>query len=114
MKLLALAAVTAMAEPAGEDAKLAAFYRSYLDDDFRRHPYTATRAGDHTYDDRLDDLSPQARADDRSFVERTLAELPNRVEYAKLSRAGQLDYEILRHSLRYAVWQDDYLKPYEI
>ncbi len=111
--ILVLTAVAATAEPMGEDAKLAAYFRSYLDEDFRRHPYAATRAGDHSYDDRLEDLSPKARTDDRAFVERTLAELPKRVEYAKLSRAGQIDYEILRHALRYAVWQNEHLKPFE-
>lgn len=111
--VLALAAVAATADPTAEDAKLTAFFRAYLDEDFRRHPFAATRAGDHTYDDRLDDLTPAARAADRAFIDSTLAELPKRVDYARLSRAGQIDYEILRHALRYAAWQDDHLKPYE-
>src|SRR5213595_1094935 len=105
--VLALAAVAAMADAGPEDAKLATFFRGYLDEDFRRHPFAATRAGDHRYDDRLDDLSPAALAGDRAFVERTLADLPKQVEYARLSRAGQIDYEILRHNLRYALWQED-------
>ncbi|MFO0809747.1 MAG: DUF885 domain-containing protein [Gemmataceae bacterium] len=111
--VVALAANAAMAAPNPEDAKLAAFFRTYLDEDFRRHPAAASRAGDHRYDDRLDDLSPTARAADRVFVEQTLANLPKQIDYAKLSRAGQIDYEMLRHSLRYALWQEDQLKPYE-
>jgi uncharacterized protein (DUF885 family) len=96
-----------------EDAKLAAFFRAWLDDHFRRHPFDATRAGDHQYDDRLDDLSPQARAADRAAVQKALAALPREVDYAKLSRAGQIDYEILRHDLTYRLWKDENEKPFE-
>jgi uncharacterized protein (DUF885 family) len=96
-----------------EDAKLAAFFRAWLDDHFRRHPFDATRAGDHRYDDRLEDLSPAARAADRAAVETTLAALPREINYAKLSRAGQIDYETLSHDLTYRLWKDDNEKPFE-
>ena len=46
------------AEPTPEDAKLAALFRTYLDEEFRRHPFFATQQGNHDHDDRLDDLSP--------------------------------------------------------
>ena len=45
-------------DPPAEDAKLAAFFRAYLDASFRAEPLTATRLGDHRFDDQLDDLSP--------------------------------------------------------
>lgn len=96
-----------------DDAKLAAFFDRYLDEDFRRHPCNATRSGDHRFDDRIDDLSPSARATDIATTRRVLAELPKTVEYSKLSRAGQIDFEILRHSLAYALWQAENTKPFE-
>jgi uncharacterized protein (DUF885 family) len=99
--------------PDGEDAKLAAFFRAYLDANFRRHPYDATRAGDHRYDHLLDDLSPQARAADVAAIQQTLAELPKRVDYAKLSRDGQIDFEIIRHHLTYSLWKHENEKPFE-
>jgi uncharacterized protein (DUF885 family) len=115
--LLLVTAVSIVAQSPGadaprspEDAKLAAFFRAWLDDHFRRHPFDATRAGDHRYDDRL---SPQARAADRAAVEKTLAALPQQVNYATLSRAGQIDYEILRHDLTYRLWKDENEKPFE-
>src|SRR6478672_9374374 len=103
----------APAAPAGEDAKLAAFFRAYLDAEFRRHPYDATRAGDHRYDHLLDDLSPQARAADLQATRDTIADLPKQVDYAKLSRAGQIDFEILRHNLNFKLWRAEHEKPYE-
>ena len=55
------------AEPAKpeEDARLAAFFQAYLDEAFRAEPLMATRLGDHRFDDKLDDLSPEARAAQR-------------------------------------------------
>src|SRR5690349_19284729 len=96
-----------------EDARLAAFFRSWLDAYFRRHPFDATRAGDHRYDDRLDDLSPEARAADRAEYQKTLAALQKEIDYAKLSRAGQVDYEIFRHDLTYRLWKDENEHPFE-
>src|SRR5437660_5933895 len=82
-----------------EDARLAAFFRSYLDKTFEAHPLAATRAGDHRFDQLLDDVSPKARAADKERIKGTLAELPKRIDKAKLSRDGQIDYEIVEHDL---------------
>ncbi len=89
---------------AAEDDTLAALFRKTLDEDFRRHPSFATAMGNHEYDDRLDDLSPQARAEDLKRTKQLLADLPKLIDAAKLTRAGKIDLEIWTHSLRYAVW----------
>src|SRR5262249_54052243 len=109
--LLAIGAVSKSEEPEipaasnAEDAKLAAFFKSYLDAEFRRHPSSATRSGDHRYDDRLDDLSPAAQAADLKAMRDALADLPRQVDYKKLTRAGQIDFEILKHALEYGLWK---------
>jgi uncharacterized protein (DUF885 family) len=110
--LLMTTAVSA-AVPNPEDAKLAAFYDRYLDEDFQRHPYTATSLGDHRHDDRLDDLSPEARAADLVRLRQVLTELPRAVNYAALSRDGQIDFEILRHDLTRSLWLAENTKPFE-
>jgi uncharacterized protein (DUF885 family) len=92
------------ADPAPEDAKLSALFRSYLDEEFRRHPYFATRSGNHDHDDRLDDLSPAARAADVERTKQVLADLPKQIDYKKLTRPGQIDYEIWEHDLKYTLW----------
>ncbi len=109
LTLAAVALISAMptpaAEPSPEDAKLAAHFQRYLDEEFRRHPFYATQQGQHDHDDRLDDLSPDARAEDAKRTKQVLDGLPKAVEYAKLSRAGQIDFEIWQHALQYQLWQ---------
>ena len=99
--------------PAAEDARLAARFRAYLDDEFRRHPAFATSQGNHEYDDRLDDLSPEARAADVTRTRELLAALPKEFDAARLSRDGRIDLEIWLHSLKYQVWRADSDKPFE-
>lgn len=105
--------MTLLAAASPEDAKLAAHFERHLEEQFRRHPVYASRVGDHRYSDRMDDLSPTARAADLADVRRALDELPKHIEYAKLSRQGQIDYDIFRHHLLSSIWSAEQLKPFE-
>src|SRR5262245_4068258 len=96
-----------------EDARLSAFFRSYLDELFRRHPMEATRLGDQRFNDRLDDLSPKARAESLEFQRATLKRLSEQVAYDKLSRSGQIDFEILRHELTRRIWEAENTRRFE-
>jgi uncharacterized protein (DUF885 family) len=98
---------------ATEDDRLEAYFRKYLDEHFRRKPLEATRLGDHRFDHLLDDVSPKARAGWVEFVRKTLADLPKRVAYRKLTRAGQIDFEIFRNHLKYALWLAENTNPFE-
>ncbi len=42
-----------------------------------------------------------------------MADLPREVEYARLSRAGQVDYEIFRHELEKSLWLNENTRPFE-
>ncbi len=95
------------------DAKLVAFFREYLEECFRQRPLEATRYGDHRFDDRLDNLSRPARDAWLAHARRTLRELPQRVEYAKLPRDGQIDFEIFRHELQTGIWLSENMRPFE-
>ena len=96
-----------------EDARLAEFFKQYLEKQFAAHPLDATRNGDHRFDHLLDDLSAKARAADKERIKVTLADLPRRVDKAKLSRNGQIDYEILEHQLQYDLWQIENTRRFE-
>jgi hypothetical protein len=96
--------------PAGD---LAAHFKSYLQETVRRRPLAATRMGDHSVDHLLDDVSAEARAAWLDFVRKTLAELPRRVDYAKLSRGAQVDFEIFRQHLRRDIWVAESVHPFE-
>src|SRR2546422_8684893 len=76
------------------DARLDTFFKEYLEEHFHRQPIEATQLGDHRFDHLLDDVSPKARDGWLAHARQTLKELPKRVDYAKLSRAGQIDFEI--------------------
>lgn len=103
--MLPLLCVMLAADPAPEDAKLAAAFQAYLEDEFRRHPAYATSQGNHDHDDRLDDLSPAARQRDVEHTKQVLAELPAKIDRDKLSPTGRIDFDIWRHSLEYQLWQ---------
>jgi uncharacterized protein (DUF885 family) len=87
-----------------EDARLERLFKSYLDTEFKQRPLDATRLGDHRFDDRLDDLTPKARAANTERTRKVLADLPTQIDYKKLSRSGQIDFEIWRHELRKELW----------
>lgn len=97
-------APAAQPEKNAEDARLAKLFQAYLDEEFRIHPLFATQQGNHEFDDQLDDLSPQARAKDVERAKAWLARLPKEIDTKKLSRDGQIDYEIWTHSLKYGLW----------
>ncbi len=96
----------------GEDAKLEAFFKSYLDRWFADEPVSATLLGDHRFDAKLDDVSEEARARNRKRNEATLAQLPKAVAYDKLSRDAQIDFEILKHFLESEIWQTETFHPF--
>ena len=95
------------------EATLSAFFQEYLDESFRLRPLDATRLGDHRFDHALDDLSAAARQTWAEQLRRTLQTLPRKVAYSKLSRAGQIDYEIFAHDLTAALWLTENTKPFE-
>src|SRR6266851_873541 len=96
-----------------EDAKLTAFFKNYLDEDFKLQPLAASRAGDHRFDDLLEDVAPKARKTWDEHTRRTLDDLDKKIDYKKLTRSGQIDFEILKHSLAYALWRTENTKPFE-
>ena len=95
------------------EGKLTAFFKKYLDESFVLRPLDATRLGDHRFDDQLDDVSPQARARWVEHTRQTLEALPKAVEYAELSRPGQVDFEILQHELTTSLWLAENTHPFE-
>src|SRR5205807_5898784 len=96
-----------------EDAKLESFFKSYLDQRFQLRPMSATEMGDHRFDAQLEDLSPKARKKWLEQTRKTLAALPKSVEFKKLTRPSQIDYEILQHSLTAEEWLTENFHPFE-
>jgi len=97
-----------------EDARLTAFFKAYLEEAFRRRPVEATRLGDHRFDHQLDDISPAARAGWSQHYRQTLDDLAKKIDYAKLTRSAQIDWEIFTHHLTAALWLAENTRPFEM
>jgi hypothetical protein len=96
-----------------EDGRLNAFFKNYLDEYFRQQPLAATQLGDHRFDYLLDDISPKARAGWLALDEKTLRELPRQLDYQKLSRDGQIDFEIFQQNLQTQIWETKNFHPFQ-
>ncbi len=96
-----------------EEERLNALFKRYLEEAFCRRPLEATRLGEHRYDHLLDDISAKARQDWIGHYRRTLDDLTKRVDYAKLARSGQIDYEIFKHHLTTSLWLAENTQPFE-
>jgi len=110
---MTLAFAPAFAAPNPADEKLAKLFREYLDAEFDRHPVFATSQGNHDHDDRLDDLSPKARAADAAEAKAWLAKLKE-FPATELSDGGRIDLAIWQHALNAQLEQQKLgLDPFE-
>ncbi len=80
--------------------------RRWLDRSMRYSPVSATTIGDHRFDHNIDDVSAAGRNAALRFTRDTLRRL-EAIDKAQLSRANQVDYEILANSLRAQIWQTE-------
>jgi uncharacterized protein (DUF885 family) len=90
-----------------EDAAFQKLFKAWLDEECEVHPLFASQQGNHEHDDRLDDLSPAARAKDLDRTKTWMGRLPKSIDRDDLSRAAQIDFDIWMHSLTYSVWSAD-------
>jgi uncharacterized protein (DUF885 family) len=113
--LVAFCALPAPADaaPRSEDANLERYFRAYLDRSFELQPLDATQLGDRRFDDQLEDLTLEARGRWLDLTRQTLEALPTEIHYDQLSRAGQIDFEILGHRLKTEIWLTENTRPFE-
>ena len=109
----ALAAGSMFVSAQDQDARLYSFFQEYLDAHFREQPLEATRLGDHRFDSLLEDLSQAAQDAWLAHARRTLEALPREVDYARLSRAAQIDFEILRQDFIRSIWLAENTRPFQ-
>ena len=69
--------------------------------------------GDHRFDRLLDDVTPRAREGWLAHARQTLQKLPKKVDYAKLSRDGQIDFDIFKQELTRTIWLAENTRPFE-
>ncbi|QEH38171.1 hypothetical protein OJF2_67690 [Aquisphaera giovannonii] len=112
MMIAPIASGDGPARPGG-DERLQATFRDYLNELFRREPLTATSLGDHSHDDRLDDIEPAARKATLDFKRATLETLSREIDPATLSADGRVDLDIFRNALTRDIWLAENFKPFE-
>jgi uncharacterized protein (DUF885 family) len=100
-------------QPPDEAAKLTPFFQEFLDKEFAFSPLYASKMGDHRFADQLDYPTAEARADRLRNLKKGLAEMPKKIDYAKLPRTAQIDLEIFRFHLQREIWQEENTNPYE-
>lgn len=96
-----------------DDEQLASFFREHLERKFEESPTLATALGDSRYDDRLDDVSREARARRVKAAREALEHLETRFTDEALSPDGRVDVAILRNSLERELWSAEHLRPFE-
>ena len=97
---------------AASDEALQTFFKRYLDERFALHPTEATALGDHRFDDKLDDLSPEALERSLKHLKQTRTELHKQIDWKKLPREAQVDFEIFDHDLETSIWLRENTKPF--
>lgn len=96
-----------------EARKLTEWFKAYIEKVMSDEPMTATRLGDHRYDDRLEDLSPDARKARLDRDKSALADLKKSIDPKKLELADRVDFEILARHLESRIWLTENFRTYE-
>lgn len=81
----------------------------YISDLINFSPVNATLTGDHRADDKLDYVSAEARTKSRRMFTEYLTAL-SAIDRDELSRANQVDAELLRNEIESSLWSQDTLQ----
>ncbi len=92
-----------------QDYEFQKLARDYVEQELRANPENATELGDHRFDDRLTDYSPEARAKDLAR-QKEFREKLNVLDGSKMSGANDVDLRILKESIDYEIFRGEELK----
>ena len=113
---LALGCAHAPEQPVSSASPQQAFdalSRDYLDRSLALSPTEATLLGDHRYDGRWPDVSPDGDAQQQRFEEEILRRL-EAIPQGNLNAEARVDAEMLQTSLRYSIFSRRELRPAEL
>jgi uncharacterized protein (DUF885 family) len=95
--------------PSASDMSFDEISTRYLQDMLALTPVAATALGEHRYDGMLDDVSA-AGAERRAALARELLDQLKALDRRNLSRAHQVDAQLLTNELQYQVWRTQQLQ----
>jgi len=84
----------------------------YVEQYLRANPEDATELGDHRFDGRLTDYSPEARAKDLS-TQKEFRDKLNTIDAPQLTGANNIDFRILKENIDYEIFRAEELKELE-
>src|SRR5438876_12077605 len=105
--LLSLSIFNASATP--HDDKFQKIAHDYIEQYLRANPEDATELGDHRFDGRLTDYSPEARAKDLS-TQKEFRDKLNTIDAPQLTGANNIDFRILKENIDYEIFRAEELK----
>jgi uncharacterized protein (DUF885 family) len=92
-----------------QDYEFQKLARDYVEQELKANPENATELGDHRFDDRLTDYSPEARAKDLAR-QKEFREKLNALDGSKMTGANDVDLRILKESIDYEIFRAEELK----
>jgi uncharacterized protein (DUF885 family) len=98
--------------PSAADTAFDALSRRYFDEVLALQPVNATGLGDHRYDNQLDDVSAAGRARTLTIEKKLLSDV-RALDRARLSRAHQVDANVLMSQLEYDLWRLEELQDWK-
>ncbi|MFB0565818.1 MAG: DUF885 domain-containing protein [Candidatus Aminicenantaceae bacterium] len=96
-----------------EDTKFKKILDSYLDETWKFFPTSATQAGYHKYDNKLEDLSGKNIENRHEALDKFNQEFVTKVDSSKLSPENQIDHEIMMDALELELLDHESLIPWE-
>jgi uncharacterized protein (DUF885 family) len=106
--VVSLSATAMFASP--DDDRFQKLAADYIEQTLQTHPEGATALGDHRFDDRLTDYSPEARARELAAAKAFREQLNSFGAEAKLSAMNSVDLRIVKDNVDYQIFGLEELK----
>src|SRR6266571_9300567 len=92
-----------------QDDAFQSLARDYVEQYLQANPEEATELGDHRFDGRLTDYSPEVRAK-KLATQKEFREKLNDIDGSKVTDANYVDFRILKENIDYKIFQAEELK----
>jgi uncharacterized protein (DUF885 family) len=104
---ISLSISTARANP--KDDEFQKIAHDYIERELETNPEEATELGDHRFDGRLTDYSPEARAKELA-TQKDFREKLNVIDGSKTTGPNNVDFRILKENVDYKIFESEELK----
>ena len=104
---ISLSISTARANP--KDDEFQKIAHDYIELELENNPEEATELGDHRFDGRLTDYSPEARAKELA-TQKEFREKLNALDGSQVTGANNVDFRIVKENIDYKIFQAEELK----